>query len=353
MNLSMHLGSLLIIGFPGPVLDREMTICRDIVEYGLGGVILFNRCLYNPDQTANIVSPDQLTHLCAELQNLATGTLLIGVDQEGGKVRRLRPEAGFEDLCSAQQMGTGTNSTELTRAQAETTAGMLAELGINCNFAPVVDLNINPSNPVIGTLNRSFSDDPIHVARHGAVWIEAHRTHNILSCLKHFPGHGSSTVDSHLDFVDISDSWDPRELEPYRILLEQDMVDLVMTGHLFNKRFDGDHPATLSAPIIDGLLRTEIGYQGVVVSDDMQMKAISDHYGFEEAVCRSLAAGVDMLVFGNNLDYDPDICPRAISAIRHGLARGILHEDRLLSSLGRIGKLKERLGNDHDRAHHP
>ena len=348
MSPPMHLGSLLIVGFPGPALEQEMTICRDIVEYGLGGVILFNRCLYNPDQAANIVSPDQLANLCADLQSLTSETLLIGVDQEGGKVRRLRPEAGFKDLCSARQMGTDTDSTELTRAQAEATAAMLAALGINCNFAPVVDLNINPSNPVIGTLGRSFSDDPTLVARHGAAWIEAHRAHGVLSCLKHFPGHGSSAADSHLGFVDISDSWEPRELEPYRILLQQEKVDLVMTGHLFNSRLDGDHPATLSPPIIDGLLRSELGYEGVVVSDDLQMKAISDHYGFEEAVCRSLAAGVDMLVFGNNLDYDPDICSRAINAIKDGLARGVLSEERLSGSLDRVKKLKERFCNDND-----
>jgi beta-N-acetylhexosaminidase len=348
MDLSTHLGGLLIIGFPGPYLDRAMPICRDIVEYGLGGVILFNRCLHDPARTANIVSPDQLKRFCADLKNLSLGTLLIGVDQEGGRVRRLRPEAGFKDLCSACLMGARGDNTGLTSEQAETNAAMLAELGINCNFAPVVDLNTNPSNPVIGALERSFSDEPARVSRHAAAWIEAHRARGVLSCLKHFPGHGSSTADSHLGFVDISDSWERRELEPYRILLEQEMVDLVMTGHLFNSRLDADHPATLSAPIIDGLLRTELGYQGVVVSDDMQMKAISDHYGFEEAVCRSLAAGVDMLVFGNNLELDSDICPKAIKAIDDGLARGILSEERLLRSLGRINKLKERLGNKHD-----
>jgi beta-N-acetylhexosaminidase len=225
---------------------------------------------------------------------------------------------------------------------------MLAELGINCNFAPVVDLNTNPLNPVIGAIERSFSEDPAVVARHAAAWIEVHRKRGILSCLKHFPGHGSSTADSHLGFVDISDSWEPRELDPYRILLQQDMADLVMTGHLFNSNLDGDHPATLSAPTIDGLLRTRLGYQGVVVSDDMQMRAISDHYGFEEAVCRSLAAGVDMLVFGNNLEVDPDICPKAIRAIESGIARGILSEERLLKSLERVTHLHERLEHDHD-----
>ncbi len=348
MNVSTQLGSLLIIGFPGPTLDQGMTIHRDIVDYGLGGVILFNRCSHDPAQAVNILSPTQLKELCTSLQDLAPGSLLIGVDQEGGQVRRLRPEAGFEDLCSARQMGAHGDNIALTRAQAESTAAMLVELGINCNFAPVVDLNSNPSNPVIGAIERSFSDEPAQVACHAAAWIEAHRARGVLSCLKHFPGHGSSATDSHLGFVDISDSWEQRELDPYRILLQQNKVDLVMTGHLFNRHLDRNNPATLSPSIIDGLLRAELGYQGVVVSDDMQMKAITDHYSLEEAVCGSLAAGVDMLVFGNNLDYVPDICPRAIKAIEDGIARGILSEERLLRSLDRVKKLKERLGYDYD-----
>ena len=348
MDISRHLGSLLILGFPGPVLGQEMEICRDIIDFNLGGVILFNRCLHTPAQPANIVSPTQLKELCSSLQKLADTTLLIGADQEGGKVRRLRPEAGFADSCSARQLGITGERTTLTNIEAETTAAMLAEVGINCNFAPVVDLLSNPSNPVIGGIDRSFSEDPMVVARHAAVWIEAHRAKGVLSCIKHFPGHGSSAADSHLGFVDVSDSWLPLELEPYRLLLDEARVDLVMTGHLFNRHLDPDHPATLSAAIIDGLLRSDLGYEGVVVSDDMQMKAITDHYSFEEAVCRSLAAGVDMLVFGNNLDYGRDICPRAIRAIENGLDRGMLSETRLREALDRVEHLKQRLGKNHD-----
>ena len=348
MDLAKHIGSLLIIGFPGPTLEREMEICRDIAEHGLGGVILFNRCLHTPSQPANVISFKQLKELCTSLQHLADETLLIGVDQEGGMVRRLRPEAGFADICSARRMGAETGHTTLTREQAESTAAMLAALGINCNFAPVVDLDTNPSNPEIGAIERSFSEDPAVVARHAAAWIEAHRSRGVLSCVKHFPGHGSSTADSHLGFVDISDTWKRYELEPYRLLLQESSVDMVMSGHLFNRHLDPDHPATLSSIIIDGLLRTELGFDGVVVSDDLQMKAISDHYSFAESVCRSLAAGVDMLVFGNNLDYGPDICPRAINAIEAGINRGILSEARLHTALDRVKRLKQRLVNDHD-----
>lgn len=348
MDIDSRLGSLFIIGFPGPHLDPGMEIWRDIVNHGLGGVILFNRCLHTPTQPANIVSAAQVTELCAALQELAGGSLLIGVDQEGGMVRRLRPEAGFAELPSARRLGAGGERIDQTKKQAEISAAMLAEVGINCNFAPVVDLDTNPANPVIGAIERSFSSDPLTVAHHGAAWIEAHREKGILSCLKHFPGHGSSTADSHLGFVDISETWQRKELEPYRLLLQQNMVDLVMSGHLFHRRLDPEHPATLSAAIIDGLLRTELGYDGVVVSDDLQMKAITDHYSFAEAVCRSLAAGVDMLVFGNNLDYGPELCSRAIQAVKEGLGRGLISEARLHTALARVGRLKQLLEKTDD-----
>lgn len=347
MDLSKQIGSLFIIGFPGPVLNQRLAIHRDIVEHQLGGVILFNRCLHDPSQPANISSPEQLHALCRSLQELGGGNLLIGVDQEGGKVSRLRPEAGFTEIRSARDLAESGESTEVTRTAAETTAAMLAEAGINCNFAPVLDLAVNPENPVITTLDRSFSASPEVVSRHARTWIEAHRRRGIVSCVKHFPGHGSSTADSHHGFVDISTSWQRTELEPYRQLLAHDLVEMVMTGHLFNRHLDPHYPATLSGPTIDGLLRNELGYDGVVVSDDLQMKAITDHYGFDEAVCRSLAAGVDMLVLGNNLDYDPDICPRAIQAIRNGIDRNIIGERRLQAALDRVRQLKKRTGIFH------
>jgi len=341
MDSYKQIGSLLIIGFPGPILKSDEPICRDIVEYGLGGVILFNRCLHNPDQAANIESTGQLKDLCTSLQEMSGGRLLIGVDQEGGKVRRLGPVEGFAEVCSAEQMGKSGTDTRNSKKQAQITATTLAEVGINCNFAPVVDLNINESNPVIGAIGRSFSADPAIVAGHARAWVEEHRKLGILSCIKHFPGHGSSTADSHKGFVDISVTWNPAELAPYRELQENNLVDLVMTGHLFNKNLDPDYPATLSKQIVTNLLRDDLGYGGVVVSDDMQMKAITDHYGFDEAIGRSLAAGVDMLVFGNNLDYDPDICSKAVKAVEDGLSTGIISEERLYSALQRVNNLKQ------------
>lgn len=342
MDLRRQIGSLFIIGFTGTTFSREDLICRNIVEHGLGGVILFSRCLHNPALAGNITSADQLTSLTESLQKLTGSTLLIGVDQEGGKVQRLSADNGFYSTKSAAEMGIDENR-ELTRQAARRTAALLDQCGINLNFAPVVDLNINPENPVIGKIGRSFSADQHLVMKHAAVWIQEHRKQNVLSCVKHFPGHGSSAGDSHKGFVDISASWLEKELTPYRGLIADDLVDLVMTGHLFNSNLDPDFPATLSKNTITNLLRGELGYNGVVVSDDMQMRAITDHYPFSEAICRSLAAGVDILVFGNNLDYNPDICGNAIDAVMAGLKQGVVSEERLFSAITKVANLKKNL----------
>ena len=338
-----------MVGFPGSEMSENQPICRDIVEYGLGGVILFNRCLHTPSLPANISSAGQLQQLCRWLQELSGQTLLIGVDQEGGSVRRLRPEAGFADICSAREMGGLGSDTSGTKKAARTTAAMLKDAGFSCNFAPVVDINYRADNPVIGAMNRSFSDDPGLVVSHAEAWIIEHRKRGIISCVKHFPGHGSSAADSHAGFVDITDVWDESELIPYRELHRRKLIDAVMTGHLFNRRIDPDYPATMSNRTINGLLRTEIGYDGVVFSDDLQMRAITDRYPFEEAVCRTLAAGVDILVFGNNLDYDPVVCPKAIDALKAGIEKGLIAEKQVKNALRRVRNLKQAI-REHARS---
>lgn len=344
MDLRRQIGSLFMVGFAGTTLSGDAPICRDIVQHGLGGVILFSRRLNSHSPEANISSPEQLQALTTALQQTAGSTLLIGIDQEGGAVQRLRQEHGFTQICSAREMGAAGADTENTRTQARTNADMLARLGINLNFAPVVDVNVNPDNPVIGGLGRSFSDDPAIVSAHARVWIEEHNRCGVISCLKHFPGHGSSKKDSHLGFVDISTSWREHELGAYRQLIDDKLVDLVMSGHLFNQNLDPRFPATLSKKTIDGLLRGELGYHGAVISDDMQMRAITDHYDFTEAVCRALDSGVDIIVFGNNLDYDPDICSRGVQAVLDGLDRGEISEERLHSAFARVQRLKQRAG---------
>lgn len=165
-------------------------------------------------------------------------------------------------------------------------AATLADLGIGLNMAPVVDLCSNPDNPVIAKYERCFSADPNQVSAQAAAYIDAHHQLGVLTTLKHFPGHGSSRSDSHQGFTDITTTWSETELIPYRCLIAGGRVDAIMTAHVFNARLDDCYPATLSKNVITGLLRGELGFDGVVISDDMQMGAIVDHFGFETAIVR-------------------------------------------------------------------
>ena len=340
MNLEQKIGQLFIIGFQGDSIDASHPIVADISQRNLGGVILFDRSLATRQEHNNIRSPEQVKTLTSTLQGFTRTPLLIGVDQEGGKVRRLKPEAGFPATASPAELGQ-KNDITLTTIHAATTADTLQTLGINLNLAPVVDLNSFPENPVIGRLDRGFSAAPDRVISHAQAWIEAHNRRGIISCLKHFPGHGSSRADSHLGFTDITETWTEGELTPYRELIGSGIAEVIMTGHLFHKGLDPIHPATLSPLIIGNILRQQLKFTGVVVSDDLQMKAITNRYGLEEAVCLALAAGVDLLIIGNNLEYDPNILTRVIPAIQQAIRAGVLTEGLIDEAYARVQRLKE------------
>jgi len=212
------------------------------------------------------------------------------------------------------------------------------------NFAPVLDLDINPDNPVIGKLDRSFSADQDIVTRHAGLFIDAMHNWDVLSAVKHFPGHGSSVEDSHLGFVDVTDTWSEEELAPYRALIAEEKLDLVMTGHIFNRNLDPEWPATLSESIIDGTLREQLGFDGVVVSDDMMMRAITEHYGLETAIKQAVNAGVDILIFANNTyAYDPDIARVAFTTLKNLVMSGDIPRARIDESYDRIRALKKHL----------
>jgi beta-N-acetylhexosaminidase len=340
-ELRAMLGQMLLVGFRGAELSDEDSILRDIREHNLGGVIFFDRDVQLKTVGRNIQSPAQVRALTAELQAAARTPLFIAVDQEGGRVRRLREEAGFPFSPSAKAMGQGT--PDETRQEGKRTGRLLADLGINLDFAPVADVDVNPASPAIGALERSFSADPETVAAHALAFSRGLLSRGVLPCLKHFPGHGSAMADSHLGLTDISRTWSPAELIPYERLIPLGASPLIMCGHLFLERFDADHPATLSPAVLTGLLRERLGFTGVIVSDDMQMRAITAHYGLEEAVLRAVEAGVDILVFGNNLDYDPDIVPKAVDILVRGVDSGRLSRERIEASFDRIGKAKALL----------
>lgn len=341
--LAAKIGELVMVGFRGTVLDDSDPILAQVRTGQVGGVVLFDVDVAT-GFSRNIESPEQVASLVADLQAAASSPLLVATDQEGGRVSRLKERYGFPATSSQQELGE-RNSLDSTRAQARLTAETLADGGINLNLAPVVDVNVDPDSPAVGALGRSFSSDPAVVTDHARAVIEAHREEGVLTALKHFPGHGSAPGDTHLGFVDVTDTWSPEELEPYRVLVDEGNVDLVMTAHVFNGALDPDWPATLSPATIIGVLRDELGFQGVVVSDDLQMGAITDDYGLETAVQQALLAGVDILLFANNTAqaYEPDIAPRVVAIVESLVREGALSEERIDESVERVRLLKDRL----------
>lgn len=335
------IGQMMLVGFRGTAVGSDAPILKDIRERNLGGVILFDRDVQLQSPERNIQSPDQVRALTAILQASARVPLFVAVDQEGGRVRRFREERGFAPGPSARAMGQG--SPAQTRQEGERTGRLLADLGVNLNFAPVADVDVNPDSPVIGRLERSFSADPDMVALHARAFCQGLLSQGVLPCLKHFPGHGSATEDSHLGLTDISKTWTPAELRPYEMLVPLQASPLIMTGHLFLRQFDDAHPSTLSRAALTGLLRQRLGFEGVIVSDDMQMRAITSHYGLEEAVVLAVEAGVDVLVFGNNLDYDPNIVPKAMDILVRAVESGRIPPERIAASHRRILAAKEHL----------
>ncbi|MEA3643899.1 MAG: beta-N-acetylhexosaminidase [Lamprobacter sp.] len=333
--LEQRLAQLLMVGFRGADLSADDPIVRDLSQHGLGGVVLFDR------DGRNIRSPQQLRALTRTLSALSSTPLLIGVDQEGGRIARLKPRDGFPATVSAQTLGQLDDPIQTERA-ADAIAQTLADNGLNLNFAPVVDLNRNPDNPIIGRLERSFSSDPHRVVQHAAAVVRAQQRRGILSTLKHFPGHGSAGADSHTEVVDVTDTWSAQELTPYAHLIQAGYRDLIMSAHIRNARLDPRHPATLSWPILTGLLRQRLGFRGVVISDDLQMDAIAQHHSPNEALIGALNAGVDVLLIANHRPYDPDRVPKTLAILRQALIAGRLSVSRVNAACARILALKAR-----------
>jgi len=341
--IDKKIGQMLLLGFRGYKVAENDPIARDIRELNLGGVIHFDYDVSLKKHERNIESPEQVKALNESLQKMAEVPLLVSVDQEGGRVARLKETTGFPQTISAQKLGEIDDVSE-TRKWADECARTLAKVGINLNFAPDVDLAINPENPIIAGKERSYSDDPAVVVRHAREVMQAHQSQGVACTIKHFPGHGSSLADTHLGFVDVTETWQEKELEPFRQLIETGDCWSVMTAHIFNAKLDPDLPATLSRRIIGGILRDRYMFDGVVFSDDMEMGAISSRYGLETALYHALDAGVDVVTFANNVIYQPDVGRKAMDIIRRFVKEGKISEERIDQSYRRIMAFKKRLG---------
>src|SRR5262245_18799766 len=280
------LADLLLVGFRGTEVEGSEEIRALVCDLKVGGLILFERDVATR-APRNIVSPEQVARLTGDLQALARRCagrpLLIAADAEGGAVMRLSTRAGYLPMPSHQELGEA-GDLALTELEARRLGGHLREAGINWNLAPVVDVAVNPANPAVVALGRTFGSDPEQVIAHARAFIAGMRAAGVLTALKHFPGHGSSRVDSHHGFTDVSETADlDAELAPYRALIREGFADSVMPAHVFNRTIDPWYPASLSRYTVNRLLRAKLGFKGVVVSDDLLMRAITQRYGVDEA----------------------------------------------------------------------
>jgi beta-N-acetylhexosaminidase len=324
-----------MVGFRGFTIGPDDPITQALGA-GLGGVILFDQD--RETITRNIESPSQLAALTASLRAAAAGNLLIAIDHEGGRISRLKPARGFPDTRSQADIGaTGDpdEAFEAGRAMAMT----MADAGIDLDLAPVVDVNVNPANPAIGVLERSFSDDPSVVAAMAESVIHGFHEFGVRAAIKHFPGLGSSTANTDRAFVDVTATWTETELEPYEALIAAGVPDAVMTGHMVNDRIDPDVPASLSAATIEGLLRGQLGWTGAVITDDLGAEAIVSRYTREEAVALALEAGNDLLLFANQTDYVPNLAGELVETVAALVASGRITEARIDESIDRLDVL--------------
>lgn len=341
------IGQLLVVGVPGQT-SKDVGI-EKLVNYAksgeVGGFIPYGY---------NIIDRDQIL----ELNNLLKETarqwglpeFLCAVDVEGGKVDRLPESKGF---------GPGTPSAQdvadLSIGRAKTVYRQMSKriknAGFNWVYAPDVDMNVNGhKGPVIGELERSYGEESQVIVRFASILIEEARNMGLLSCAKHYPGHGSAWKDSHQGFTDVTEVWKEEEMEPFFDLSRAGLLDSVMTGHLFNKNLDPINQATMSKVTLDRL--RQAGFNGVIVSDDLHMGAIQEKYGFAESIEKSLNAGVDMIIFSNNVNaaknipgFQPDLdLPRTFcDVVEEAICEGRISEARIEEAFQRVLELKRHL----------
>ncbi|NYH51694.1 beta-N-acetylhexosaminidase [Nocardiopsis arvandica] len=329
MDLDDKIGQLLVLTAQG---TSAADNAAQIEAHRPGGLIYFD---------ANLEGAEQIAAMSAGVQDLAAEQgrgvpLFLGIDQEQGLVARLPVGTGFPD---AMAVG-ATRDTELAELRAATTAEELTALGVNLNYAPVADVNTDPNNPVIGV--RSFGSDPDLVARMAVAEAGAYSANGVVPVAKHFPGHGDTDVDSHsgLPVIDMPrDRWEAEHLPPFKAAIDAG-VDAIMTAHVLMPQLVGGEdpePATLSPEIIDGILREELGYDGVVTTDALNMEGVRQRHSDGEVAVRALEAGVDQLL----MPPDP---AAAVSAIRGAVEEGRLTEERIDESVLRVLALKEKRG---------
>ena len=339
VSLEEMIGQMLVVGFDGTrPRQRWPQRLRDQLQKGrIGGVIFLARNL------SSARNAKALAHFFANAASRHPP--FIAIDQEGGWVQRLSGNVGLKRKFSASRV-----AVKFTPEQAvgyyRAVARDLRDFGFNVNFGPVVDLNTNPKNPIIGRRGRSYSRDPDIVAQYGAAFVRGHRAEGIITALKHFPGHGSSRRDSHIGFVDISNTWSEQELVPFARLIETGLADMVMVGHLHLDYYQdvetGAQPATFSRKLVGDVLRHQLKFDGVIISDDLEMGAIRNHYKPGEALVRAIKAGNNMLIFSSTAKNDMSLPERYVAIIKEAALKDPKLKAQITKSYLRIIALKLR-----------
>lgn len=331
---------MIVVGFEGDGAGDASVkaIAGELAAGRLGGVMYLKK---------NVASLDAVAAMNTAFR-AATPDLppFITIDQEGGAVERLTKDVGFAEIPNAATIAARNSPDEAEAIYAGMAEGIAAQ-GFTVNFGPVADLNVNPKNQVIAKFGRAYGTDPETVVAYDRAFIEAHHKAGLATALKHFPGHGSSTADSHEGFVDITKTWSENELTPYRELIGEGAVDMVMVGHLYHADYangDGQTPSSLSARWIDGVLRGDLGFDGVVISDDLEMGAIRDHFTLEETVVQAVKAGMDILLFSNTGYQRPELSKEVLAILLKQAEADPAFAARIEQSYERIVALKERLG---------
>ncbi|WP_316859339.1 glycoside hydrolase family 3 N-terminal domain-containing protein [uncultured Cohaesibacter sp.] len=326
-ELERAIGDLIMVGFTGKSADGKFArTIADHVAKGRAASVVYLAA--NVGSRSDILKLNKLFH--------DAGVTHIAIDHEGGTVQRLRERQGFKRIPPAYSLGQkeAVSSAERIYNQA---AGELKKAGFTFNLGPVADLH-RSYNPVIGKNRRAYGEDPATVVRYAGAFVRAHRRYGITTALKHFPGHGLSKADSHNGFVDIRDSWQEEELEPFAQLIGQGLADVVMSGHLYvrvSKGSDGEL-TTFSRALVQDVLRRGLKFKGVTMTDDLDMGAVRKLATPKEATLKAASAGYDILLLSNTLNPDPDHPAEAVQWIKSAVQQGSLREDQILQSSRRV-----------------
>jgi beta-N-acetylhexosaminidase len=334
LTFEQRVGRMLLLGFIGdnPDTDGADTVAEHLAEGRIGGVLFLRH---------NVRSRDGVEALAARFRAIRSDAWLA-IDQEGGAVQRLSEDLGYTAIPRAYNVLQTVNADQ-ARSLYAAAATEFREAGFNMNLAPVADVQ-DDANGVIGRWGRGYGDDPQTIAAYAGAFIDAFEAEGAACAIKHFPGHGRSRGDSHSGFVDITESWSESELEPFRRLIESDHAHLIMGGHLTHSGLDpAGVPVTFSRPILGDLLRGQMGFDGALVTDDLDMGAIRENYSQRDAVIRSIAAGNDMVMMSNSAAPDRELPQKFAQWIGEAIEAGTFDEAHIERSLDRLDTLERHV----------